>query len=332
MLRPLQRRKYSGFRGSGSSTRSEQSRIVFDRIKPSTANSCDAESNLPAPTWGSSTAGHGHRTSYVPHPSFGASGAAGRYREFEPDQIPESEPDDSFSPDQRDEVLSTGSHRESLLQEAFLHLNYRRWIQSELDSDTTIPLTAIVRDRLETLEREVAEIRNWIMEQNEALVTIIASRFLQPGVTLEELRSEANTILLRTIDRFDVQKGVLFSTYASAGINRHLRRWLGGQSRSKFQQGSLQELEIEPISPQTPSATRDLAREATIRDALQSLPRVLQQIVKLKFGLGSRAKPLSFRATAERLGISRERCRRLCMKALERLKSHADVRHFEPSS
>jgi len=274
----------------------------------------------------------GDRISYVMHPSFHASGAAGRYRDFNPGQISEATPVNTFSLDECDPAVSAGSHRKLSLREAFLHLNYRRWMTSRVVAETTAPSTAAPQRRLHRLEREADEIRNWIIEQNSSLVTIVASRFLQRGVTLDELRSEANMILLRAIDRFDVQRGVLFSTYASAAINRHLQRWLGNQARSKPQQESLQVVEAEPASPQPPSATHDLAREATIRDAIQSLPRLLQQIVKLRFGLDNLRKPLSFRATAERLGISRERCRRLCAKALERLKAHTALRHFEPSN
>ncbi|MBL6705564.1 MAG: RNA polymerase subunit sigma, partial [Planctomycetaceae bacterium] len=72
-------------------------------------------------------------------------------------------------------------------------------------------------------------------------------------------------------------------------------------------------------------------QEESIHAALKSLPEVLRQIVRLRFGLGDRGKSLSFRAIAERLGMSRERTRRLCNKALLKLRSHPGLKQLEPS-
>lgn len=275
------------------------------------------------------TSSENRRLPYVHHPSFHASGAAGKYREFSPACFSTPDASESFSPDSGSESAPLGRKREDALQDAFLHLNYRRWVIAELNSDEGRLSTTALETRLTTLRREVDEIRNWIIEQNQPLIAILSSRYLQAGVTLDELRSEAYTVLIRAIDRFDVQRGVLFSTYASTAINRHLQRWLG--TRSKSQQGSLQELELEPVSRQSPSATKDLEQEATIHGALKTLPGVLRRIVRLRFGLGDRGKPLSFQAIAERLGMNRERVRRLCKTALERLRSHPGLRQFDPS-
>ncbi len=243
MLRPLRRKLSSGTSSSGTTMRCNQRRSVLDRfIRPTAGH--DAAASVPqtlnagdlkaARTPEACDVKHraGDRISYVMHPSFHSPGAAGRYREFAPCRISESEPVDTFSADQCAPRVSSGSHGELSLREAFLHLNYRRWMTSRLVAETTAPSTAGPQGLQHRFEREAAEVRNWIIEQNSSLVTVVASRFLQPGVTLDELRSEATMILLRTIDRFDVRKGVLFSTYASAAINRHLQRWLGSQARS----------------------------------------------------------------------------------------------------
>jgi RNA polymerase sigma factor (sigma-70 family) len=247
----------------------------------------------------------GRKMRYVGHPSFHASGASGKYVEFSPISFGSVVPNESFSIDANETEVSFVSNREVVLNEAFLHLNYRRWLISGLTENSRGISTTASEGRLKTLSREVEEVRNWIIEQNEPLVAILASRYQQYGVSRDELCSEAYTILVRAIDRFDVQRGVQFSTYASTAINRHLQRWLGKQARSRSQQESLNELELDPVSPQTPSATKDLQQEESIHAALKSLPEVLRQIVRLRFGLGDRGKSLSFRAIAERLGMSR---------------------------
>jgi RNA polymerase sigma factor (sigma-70 family) len=334
MLRPMQRRVCSGLRKATPAAATDHHQPVSPRGTrlQNVIDLVESDSHQPVAD-GADASGTGlrHSLGYVPHRSFFANGADCRYGEFKTQRIDKSEPFDSFSPDHSEAAFSAPSHRDPVLQEAFLQLNYRRWKIAQLVESAGRTFTDAELKRLCVLEREVCEIRNWIIETNEPLLLAISSRFLQPGVTLDELQSEASTILLRAINQFDVRRGVLFSTYASTAIRRHLHRWLGSQTRLKARQGSLQELNFEPVSLQIPSATMDLKQEETLRDAIQSLPRVWQQIVKLRFGLSNRGRPLSFRVISERLGMNRERCRRLCGKALSRLRTHPALRHFEPS-
>jgi len=273
----------------------------------------------------------GSRHFYVPHPSFFSSGSLGKCREFRPTTLLSRGESESFDADSSSPDRSFGKRTEADLREAFLHLNYRRWQLSELATETGVSASSALRKRLAKLRREEIEARNWIIEANQPLVSIISSRFLQPGLMLDELRSEATSILLRAIDRFDVRRDVLFSTYATTAITRHLQRWIGTQSRSRSRQASLNDIELEPISPQPPSATQDLRQELAISQALHSLPGILRIIVQLRFGLEKAGMPLSFRAIAAQLGMSHERCRRLCSNALIRLRSHPGLKHFEPS-
>ena len=272
------------------------------------------------------------RHGYMPHPSFVSSGASERYREFRPMMFLSRSHTESFTADDSaPDKAFTNKRTEADIREAFLHLNYRRWQLSELATETDASTSYALRKRLADLRREEIQARNWIIEANQPLVSIICSRFLQPDLILDELCSEATSILLRAIDSFDVRRDVLFSTYATTAITRHLQRWIGTQSRSRSRQASLHDIELEPISPQIPSATQDIRQELAIRQALNSLPGILRRVVQLRFGLEKAGMPMSFRDIAERLGMSREQCRRLCSNALARLRTHPGLKHFEPT-
>ena len=273
----------------------------------------------------------GLRHGYVPHSSFVSSGASERYREFRPMMFLSRSNTESFTADDSAPDKSFTKRAEADIREAFLHLNYRRWQLSELTAQNGESASYALRKRVAELRREEIQARNWIIEANQPLVSIIYSRFLQPGLLLDELRSEATSILLRAIDSFDVRRDVLFSTYATTAITRHLQRWIGTQSRSRSRQASLHDIEMEPISPQTPSATQDIRQELAILQALNSLPGILRRVVQLRFGLEKAGMPMSFRDIAERLGMSREQCRRLCSNALARLRTHPGLKHFEPT-
>lgn len=333
MLMSLKRRRTNRFHNSTTAKTNNPIRFVMPGHGAHAPRKGNTQDEKSSPSFGSeddSASSAKERLPHVHHPSFHASGAAGKYREFSPLSFETPVVSESFcaSVDEKSDAVS---HRESALRDAFLHLNYRRWTIHEQSVDANRGSVPATRRQMELLRREADEIRNWIVEENEELLVILSSRFFQNGVTLDELQSEAITVLLRAIDRFDVESGVQFNTYASTAINRHLQRWLGSHARSKSQQGSMNELKLDPVSEQVPSATKDLQQEESIHAALNSLPKAPRRVVSLRFGFGNRGRSLSFRAIAERLGMSREQARRLCMKALSRLRTHPALRDFELS-
>jgi len=73
--------------------------------------------------------------------------------------------------------------------------------------------------------------RRTLIEANGRLVISIASKYTGHGLSLAELSQEGVLGLIRAIDKFDDQKGVRLSTYASYWIRQSVSRAVAVQTR-----------------------------------------------------------------------------------------------------
>ena len=69
-----------------------------------------------------------------------------------------------------------------------------------------------------------ADARSELSQLYQPLAEYLARRFYGRGEPLEDLTQVANLGLLKAIDRFDVERGVKFSTYATATVVGELKR------------------------------------------------------------------------------------------------------------
>lgn len=73
---------------------------------------------------------------------------------------------------------------------------------------------------------EAGDARRIFVERNQGLVVSIAKRYLNWGLPLVDLTQDGNVGLIRAVDRFDPERGIRFSTYATWWIAQAIRRSL----------------------------------------------------------------------------------------------------------
>lgn len=87
------------------------------------------------------------------------------------------------------------------------------------------------REQLKIKVDDGAAARRKLIQANGRLVISIANKYTGHGLSLAELSQEGVLGLIRAIDKFDVEKGVRLSTYASYWIRQSVSRAVAVQTR-----------------------------------------------------------------------------------------------------
>ena len=110
---------------------------------------------------------------------------------------------------------------------------------------------------------QAAEVRDQLAQLHLPLVEYLAKRFKDRGEPLDDLIQVGSVGLLKAIDRFDLEREVEFSTYATPTIVGELKRYFRDKGWAIRVPRRLQELSLR-LNKLVAQLTQDLGRAPTV--------------------------------------------------------------------
>ena len=232
----------------------------------------------------------------------------------------------------RDEAVEGSTSSPTLMKPAeeklmFLRFNYSKCKLSKLKAK--IERDGLTRETGETFlewHRKFEHFREYLTRTNLALVLAMAKRTRLGDVDFAEVVSEGNMALLRAVDKFNVERGFKFSTYACRAILKAFSRTALKSSRYKTRFP----VEFEPDYEK--SDWTDRRRDAVQEDCVDELKQIVdrnlaelsdveQTVIRRRFNWEqSDESPLTLEEVGQIIGVTKERVRQIQNKALTKIR------------
>jgi RNA polymerase sigma-B factor len=136
---------------------------------------------------------------------------------------------------------------------------------------------SLAEDGLSDAER--AQLRDELVRLHLPLVEHFARRFLNRGEPYDDLLQVGTIGLIKAIDRFDLDRGVAFSTYATPTIVGEIKRHFRDRGWAIRVPRRLQELRIT-ISSASADLTQELGRAPTVRELAEQLGVSEEEVIE----------------------------------------------------
>lgn len=121
--------------------------------------------------------------------------------------------------------------------------------------------------------------RSALIELHLPLVDHCARRFTQRGEPLEDLVQVGTIGLIKAVDRFDLERGVEFSTYATPTIIGEIKRHFRDKGWAVRVPRRLQELRMS-IAAATGELSQSLGRSPTARELAERLDVSVEEVLE----------------------------------------------------
>lgn len=181
-------------------------------------------------------------------------------------------------------------------------------------------------EQVEGLIAEAETVKAILITANLRLVVSIAKKFVDASWSFDELVSEGNLALMRSVEKFNFELGNRFSTYATYAIQRHFYRLShrGRQLRKRFV--------ADDEAPKDRAAAVQ-AHDYCSSDQIAMLKNLFagflselepreRRIVVARFGFDGKP-PRTFRELGSQMGVCKERIRQIQGRAMEKLRELA---------
>jgi RNA polymerase primary sigma factor len=215
----------------------------------------------------------------------------------------------------------------------FQRFNYaRKQIVGILDAHSGKRLSAAKTRELIAWGHRAVSIRSEIVQFNLPLVLAMAKRTRLNGIDYNELISEGNVALLRSVEKFDPGRGFKFSTYSCRAILKAFSRVAMRTSRYRGR------FPVEYDPAMEKSDFLDRKRLNVEIDCVDELKRILventadlntveQRVIKERFalvefpGATDEQKPKTLEQVGQLIGVTKERVRQIQNRALRKIRS-----------
>lgn len=124
-----------------------------------------------------------------------------------------------------------------------------------------------------------AALRDALVELHLPLVEHLARRFRNRGEPLDDLVQVATIGLIKSVDRFEVDRGVEFSTYATPTIVGEIKRHFRDRGWAVRVPRRLQELRLH-LSTATAELSQQLGRAPTVAELAERLGRSEEEVLE----------------------------------------------------
>ncbi len=233
----------------------------------------------------------------------------------------------------RDDTLNGAATRAMQLMSAqeeklmFLRFNYAKLRLTRLQARIRKNgLTRPAADELVEWYRRFEHFREYLVRTNLALVLAMAKRTRLGEHDFAEIVSEGNMALIRAVEKFNVERGFKFSTYACRAILKAFSRTSLKLNRQKTRFG----VEFEPDFER--SDWSDRRREQVESECVDELKRIVdrnladltnmeQAVIRSRFNWHEAEEtPLTLEAVGKIVGLTKERVRQIQNKAMAKIK------------
>jgi RNA polymerase primary sigma factor len=252
---------------------------------------------------------------------------------FDEDAVPEL-PLTSWYQPTREEMLESGITGAPKLMSAaeerlmFLRFNFSKHRLMQIKRK--VAKTGLTRELAEQAiewHRKFEHFREYLTRTNLALVLAMAKRTRLGDVDFAEVVSEGNMALLRAVDKFSIDRGFKFSTYACRAILKAFSRTAmkASKHRTRFP------VEFEPDLEKSDWA--DTRRDEVEDDCLDELKAIVDRnladlssveetVIRRRFNWEQEQdSPLTLEEVGQIIGVTKERVRQIQNKALLKIRT-----------
>jgi RNA polymerase sigma factor (sigma-70 family) len=279
---------------------------------------------------------------FVPHPDFEKSGLDqtlyGVPTHFVDDTLPRFvEPEPIRAAESKGSRVPTLSHEQEKL--VFLRYNYARYrVARILNRSAGRKLTPSSARRLLAWGRRALDARTTIVRMNLPLVLAMAKRTRLSNIDFNELVSEGNMALLRSVEKFDCGRGFKFSTYSCRAILKSFSRVAmrasryRGQFPMEFDPALERSDYVESKRALVEGDCVDELKEILIRN-LAELSDVERTVIRERFAIGrptleDAPGPKTLEQVGHIIGVTKERVRQIQNKALRKIRGALEDRYL----